>query len=137
MTGILLFSGVIGNVLSACHIVDALLYLLTVVNFPPVLIPAVCFLLATLMSLFTGSAVSAMLAIIPLMLPVGVQMGCNAGFLMGAIVSGGVIGDNMGDFAAFNEVYAKYFISKPARSCVAVKTLPKGVLCEIEAIAVK
>lgn len=43
----------------------------------------------------------------------------------------------MGDFAAFNEVYAKYFISKPARSCVAVKTLPKGVLCEIEAVAVK
>ena len=42
---------------------------------------------------------------------------------------------DMTDFAAFNEVYAKYFISKPARSCVAVRTLPKGVLCEIEAIA--
>ena len=42
----------------------------------------------------------------------------------------------MSDFAAFNEVYAKYFISKPARSCVAVKTLPKSVLCEIEVIAV-
>ena len=43
---------------------------------------------------------------------------------------------DMNDFAAFNEVYAKYFISKPARSCVAAKALPKGVLCEIEAIAV-
>ena len=43
---------------------------------------------------------------------------------------------DMGDFSAFNEVYAKFFISKPARSCVAVKELPKGVLCEIEAIAV-
>ena len=42
---------------------------------------------------------------------------------------------DMGDFAAFNEVYAKYFTSKPARSCVAVRELPKGVLCEIEAIA--
>ena len=42
---------------------------------------------------------------------------------------------DMGDFAAFNEVYAKYFVSKPARSCVAVKTLPRNVLCEIEAIA--
>ena len=41
------------------------------------------------------------------------------------------------DFAAFNEVYAKSFVSKPARSCVAVKDLPKGVLCEVEAIAVK
>ena len=39
------------------------------------------------------------------------------------------------DFAAFNEVYAKFFTSKPARSCVAIKDLPKGVLCEIEAIA--
>ena len=44
---------------------------------------------------------------------------------------------DMGDFAAFNEVYAKFFTSKPARSCVAVKDLPKGVACEIEAIAVK
>ena len=39
------------------------------------------------------------------------------------------------DFGAFNEVYAKYFVSKPARSCVAVKELPKSILCEIEVIA--
>jgi reactive intermediate/imine deaminase len=44
---------------------------------------------------------------------------------------------DMGDFAAFNEVYAKFFTMRPARSCVAVKTLPKNVLCEIEAIAVE
>ncbi|MBR6325556.1 MAG: RidA family protein [Lachnospiraceae bacterium] len=42
---------------------------------------------------------------------------------------------DMGDFAAFNEVYARFFTGKPARSCVAVKTLPKGVLCEVEVIA--
>jgi len=42
---------------------------------------------------------------------------------------------DMGDFAAFNEVYGKYFTNKPARSCVAVKTLPKNVLCEVEVIA--
>ena len=41
---------------------------------------------------------------------------------------------DMNDFAAFNEVYGKYFTGKPARSCVAVKTLPKNVLCEVEAI---
>lgn len=41
---------------------------------------------------------------------------------------------DMKDFAAFNEVYAKYFVSKPARSCVAVKELPKGALCEVEFI---
>jgi len=44
---------------------------------------------------------------------------------------------DMSDFSTFNQVYARYFISRPARSCVAVKDLPKGVLCEIEAIAVK
>lgn len=44
---------------------------------------------------------------------------------------------DMSDFAEFNAVYEQYFVSKPARSCVAVKTLPKGVLCEIEAIAEK
>ena len=42
---------------------------------------------------------------------------------------------DMNDFAAFNEVYAKYFVGRPARSCVAVKTLPKNVLCEVEVIA--
>ena len=65
---------------------------------------------------------------------------------VGAILAAGGVGfekvfkttcflADMDDFAAFNEVYAQYFVSKPARSCVAVKTLPKGVLCEIEAIA--
>ena len=43
----------------------------------------------------------------------------------------------MADFAAFNAVYAEYFVGKPARSCVAVKELPRGVLCEIEVLAVK
>ncbi len=43
---------------------------------------------------------------------------------------------DMNDFAAFNEVYARYFTEKPARSCVAVKALPKNVLCEVEVIAV-
>lgn len=42
---------------------------------------------------------------------------------------------DMADFAAFNEVYAQYFPNRPARSCVAVKTLPAGALCEVEAVA--
>lgn len=44
---------------------------------------------------------------------------------------------DMADFGAFNQVYEEFFVSKPARSCVAVKELPKGVLCEVEAIGVK
>ena len=43
---------------------------------------------------------------------------------------------DMKDFAAFNAVYEKYFVSRPARSCVAVRELPKSLLCEVEAIAV-
>ena len=44
---------------------------------------------------------------------------------------------DINDFAAFNEVYAKYFTQKPARSCVGVQSLPKGAICEVEVIAVK
>ena len=57
-----------------------------------------------------------------------------AGFDMKNVVKTTCFLADMGDFATFNKVYEKYFISKPARSCVAVKDLPKGVLCEIEAI---
>ena len=57
-----------------------------------------------------------------------------AGGKMDAVVKTTCFLADMNDFAAFNAVYEKYFISKPARSCVAVKTLPKGVLCEVEAI---
>lgn len=60
-----------------------------------------------------------------------------AGVTMANVVKTTCFLAEMGDFAAFNEVYAQYFVSKPARSCVAVKDLPKGVLCEIEALAVK
>lgn len=58
-----------------------------------------------------------------------------AGLDFGKVVKTVCFLADMGDFAAFNAVYEKYFVSKPARSCVAVKTLPKNVLCEIEAIA--
>ena len=60
-----------------------------------------------------------------------------AGVTMDNVVKTTCVLADIADFAAFNEVYAKYFTSKPARSCVAVKDLPKGVLCEIEAIAAK
>lgn len=59
----------------------------------------------------------------------------EAGSSFGKVVKTTCFLADMGDFAAFNGVYARYFISKPARSCVAVKALPKGVLAEIELIA--
>ena len=61
-----------------------------------------------------------------------------AGQDMSAVVKTTCFLANISDFAKFNEVYAKHFISKPARSCVAVKDIPAGALCEIEAlVAVK
>ena len=61
----------------------------------------------------------------------------TAGMTMDDVVKTTCFLADMADFAAFNEVYAKYFTSRPARSCVAVKEIPKGCLCEIEAIATK
>lgn len=58
-----------------------------------------------------------------------------AGTTMDKVVKTTCFLADMNDFAAFNDVYGKYFTSKPARSCVAVKTLPKNVLCEVELIA--
>ena len=58
-----------------------------------------------------------------------------AGLGFGDVVKTTVYLADMADFAAFNKVYEKYFVSKPARSCVAVKQLPKNGLCEIEVIA--
>ena len=58
-----------------------------------------------------------------------------AGSSMDKVVKTTCFLSDINDFAAFNEVYAKYFVSNPARSCVAVKDIPKGVKCEIEAVA--
>ena len=59
----------------------------------------------------------------------------EAGLSYGDVVKTVCFLDDMNDFGAFNEIYGKYFTEKPARSCVAVETLPKGVLCEVEVIA--
>lgn len=60
----------------------------------------------------------------------------EAGSDLGLVLKTTCYLSDMSDFAAFNSVYAKYFVNKPARSCFAVKDLPKKALCEIEAIAV-
>ena len=60
-----------------------------------------------------------------------------AGLDMSSVVKTTCFLKNMGDFAAFNSVYEKYFTSRPARSCVEVAALPKGALVEIEAVAEK
>ena len=60
----------------------------------------------------------------------------QAGYSQADVVKTTCFLADMGDFAAFNEVYGSYFTSRPARSCVAVKDLPKGALAEVEVVAV-
>lgn len=60
---------------------------------------------------------------------------CEAGTSIDKVVKTTCFLSDMADFAAFNEVYGRYFVGKPARSCVAAKQLPKNVLCEVEVIA--
>ena len=60
----------------------------------------------------------------------------QAGYSQADVVKTSCFLADMGDFAAFNEVYGSYFTSRPARSCVAVKDLPKGALAEVEVVAV-
>ena len=67
---------------------------------------------------------------------IGAILNANGLTFENVVKTTGFLAD-MADFTAFNEVYAKYFVGKPARSCVAVKALPKGVLCEVEIIAVR
>lgn len=59
----------------------------------------------------------------------------EAGVTMSHVVKTTCFLKTMDDFSQFNSVYEKYFVSKPARSCIAVKSLPKDVLCEVEVIA--
>lgn len=59
----------------------------------------------------------------------------EAGTDFGHVVKTTCFLSDMADFVEFNKVYEKYFVSKPARSCVAVKTLPKNALCEVEVLA--
>lgn len=61
----------------------------------------------------------------------------KAGFDYNDVIKTVCFLSDIGNFKAFNEIYAKYFISKPARSCVAVREIPKSALCEIEVIAAK
>ena len=61
----------------------------------------------------------------------------EAGCSMGHVVKTTCFIADIADFSAFNRIYAKHFVSKPARSCVAVKALPAGALCEIEVTAVR
>lgn len=95
MTACFLMAGVMSKILAASHLVDALLYLMSLAKVPLALVPAICFLIATVLSTSTGSAATAINATGPILLPLAVGMGCDVNLICGAILAGGCFGDNL------------------------------------------
>lgn len=95
MIACFLFAGVMSKILSASHLVDALLYVLAKINLSPALMPILCFFMCVILSSATGSAAGAMNAAGPVMIPLAVGMGCNVNLICGAILAGSCFGDNL------------------------------------------
>ena len=92
---ILLVASVMGKVFSSSYLGESLLYVLSVLNVPSVVVPLATFIIGALISTASGSSSVVNLALVPVLFPLGVQMGCNSGLMLGAIVSGAVFGDNL------------------------------------------
>lgn len=95
MIACFLFAGVMSKILTASHLVDALLLVMSKLNMPPAFMPLVCFLICMVLSSATGSAAGAMNTAGPVMIPLAVSMGCNVNLICGALLAGSCFGDNL------------------------------------------
>ena len=95
MLACFLFAGVMSKILTASHLVDALLWVMSQLNMPPALMPILCFFICVVLSTATGSAAGAMNTVGPIMIPLAVGMGCNVNLICGAILAGSCFGDNL------------------------------------------
>lgn len=95
MIACFLFAGVMSKILTASHLVDGLLYLMSKVNMSPAFMPIVCFAICMVLSSATGSAAGAMNTAAPVMIPLAVGMGCNVNLICGALLAGSCFGDNL------------------------------------------
>lgn len=87
--------GVLSEIFTESHLVDALVYYVSLVNMPPAIFPLIAFLMGALISVATGSSTAALSALFPVLFPMGVQLGCSAALMTGAILSGSLFGDNL------------------------------------------
>lgn len=92
---ILVIASVIGQVFAVSHLGEGLLYALSVMNVPAAVMPLAAFLVGSVISTASGSSSVVVLALIPVLYPVGVQMGCHPGVMLGAVASGAAFGDNL------------------------------------------
>jgi len=90
-----LLAGVLSKILAASHLVSALLWVASLINLSPGIMPLICFLMGILLSTSTGSAASAVSTLTPIMVPMASAMGCNINLICGAILSGAAFGDNL------------------------------------------
>ena len=95
MLACFLFAGIMSRILTASHLVDALLWLMAKVNMSPAFMPILCFFICVVLSTATGSAAGAMNTAAPIMIPLSVGMGCNINLICGAIIAGSCFGDNL------------------------------------------
>ena len=92
---IFIMAGILGQILTASKLVDGLVYIMSLFNIPAAVVPAITFVLCAIMSTVTGSSAAALLGTMPMLFPLGVQMGCPAGLVLGAICSGAEFGNNL------------------------------------------
>ena len=95
MIACFLLAGVMSKILTASHLVDGLLYLMSKINMSPAFMPIVCFAICVVLSSATGSAAGAMITAAPVMIPLAVGMGCNVNLICGALLAGSCFGDNL------------------------------------------
>ena len=95
MIACFLLAGVMSKILTASHLVDSLLWILSKANMSPAFMPIICFFICVVLSSATGSAAGAMNTAGPIMIPLAVGMGCNVNLICGAILAGSCFGDNL------------------------------------------
>ncbi|MFR3284787.1 MAG: Na+/H+ antiporter NhaC family protein [Clostridium fessum] len=83
------------KILTASHLIEALLYVMTKISMSPALMPIICFFICVVLSSATGSAAGALNTAGPLLIPLSVGMGCNVNLICGAILAGSCFGDNL------------------------------------------
>lgn len=92
---IFIMAGILGQILTTSKLANGLVYIMSLFNIPAAIVPAITFVLCAIMSTVTGSSAAALLGTMPMLFPLGVQMGCPAGLVLGAICSGAEFGNNL------------------------------------------
>lgn len=129
MIACFLLAGVMSKILTASHLVDGLLYLMSKINMSPAFMPIVCFAICVVLSSATGSAAGAMNTAAPVMIPLAVGMGCNVNLICGALLAGSCFGDNLApisDTTIASSLSQEVDVMKVVKSCLKYAVIAGG-----------